>query len=277
MPRFLNKPFVKAVNTYTCKAKRYTVSRYKDIPKQLRGLRLKQIVALLPFTIHCGDYDKSPIGYRKKGGMFRVSWSKDSVEDNVDALDDDEKPRCSVAYDWLMSNNRSTYTDYVNNEENAIANNCTFNFYDYNQRQGIECALWPNLYPYSSWCDNNIDGKQSRLSSKVSYMIKVNFEIADYSINHELLHFHYDLWLWQTFSGAIASARQMKGSPNRVLETKALSSEYWRWQHRYLMDAAIQFGRPSPFITISLYESTFPFPPWLDNLRTTFYTNGKKR
>ena len=94
MPRFLNKPFIKAVNTYTCKAKRCTVPRYKDIPKQLRGLRLKQIVALLLLTIHCGECDKSPMGYRKKGGMFRISWSKDSVEDKIDAVDDDKKPSC---------------------------------------------------------------------------------------------------------------------------------------------------------------------------------------
>ena len=35
------------------------------------------------------------------------------------------------------------------------------------------------------------------------------------------------------------------------------------------MDVAIQFGRPSLFITTSPYEWTFPFPPWLDNLRVT--------
>ena len=33
------------------------------------------------------------------------------------------------------------------------------------------------------------------------------------------------------------------------------------------MDAALQFGRPSLFITVSPYEWTFPFPPWLENLR----------
>ena len=33
------------------------------------------------------------------------------------------------------------------------------------------------------------------------------------------------------------------------------------------MDATLQFGNPSLFITISPYEWTFPFPPWLENLR----------
>ena len=85
---------------------------------------------------------------------------------------------------------------------------------------------------------------------------------------YDLLHFHYDLWLWQTVSGAIACARKLKCSPNRALEAKTFSSEYWKWQHRYLMDAVEQFGPPSLFVTILPFEWTFPCPPWLENLRT---------
>ena len=267
-PSFMNTPVLKSVKTCTCKAKRYLVPRYKNIPKQLRRLSLKQIVALRPLTIHCEDYGKSPKGYRKKGSMFRVSWSTESVCDKIAALPDNEQPKCQTAYDWLMSNDRSMYKKYVTDRERAISENQKFNFYDYTQRKGIECALWPNLYPYSDWCDSTLDGKESRLSFKVSYMIKVNFEIADYGINHELLHFHYDLWLWQTVGGAIACARKMKCSPNKALEAKTFSTEYWRWQHRFLMDATLQFGNPSLFITISPFEWTFHFPPWIENLRT---------
>lgn len=98
-------------------------------------------------------------------------------------------------------------------------------------------------------------------------MVKLNSEIGDCSLNHELLDFHYDLWLWQTVSGAIASARRLKCSPNRALETKSFSSEYWRWQHRFLLSAVTQFSRPSLFLTISPFEWNFPFRPWLDELR----------
>lgn len=42
-------------------------------------------------------------------------------------------------------------------------------------------------------------------------MIKANSEIANYSMNHS----HYDLSLWQT-------GRQIRCSPNKALETKAL-------------------------------------------------------
>ena len=53
-----------------------------------------------------------------------------------------------------------------------------------------------------------------------------------------------------------------------TLEANKFSSEYWKWQHRYFMDAVEQFGPPSLFITISPVEWTFPSPPWLDNLRS---------
>ena len=123
-----------------------------------------------------------------------------------------------------------------------------------------------NLYSFEDWCETSLDGRDSRLSSKVSFMHKVMSEIADYSMDYELLQFHYDLWLWQTVTRAIAAGRKMKCSPNRALETKSFSSEFWRWQHRYLLDAIAQFGPPSLFITISPYEWSFPFPEWLEEL-----------
>ena len=98
-------------------------------------------------------------------------------------------------------------------------------------------------------------------------MHKVMSEIADYSLDYDLLQFRYYLWLWQTVTGAIAAGRKMKCSPNPALETKAFSSEFWCWQHRYLLDAVTQFGAPSLFVTILPYEWSFPFPQWLEDLR----------
>jgi hypothetical protein len=56
-------------------------------------------------------------------------------------------------------------------------------------------------------------------------------------------------------------------SPARSLETKPFSVEYWKWQHRFLLDAVLQYGPPSIFLTISPYEWSFPVPPWLASLR----------
>lgn len=42
---------------------------------------------------------------------------------------------------------------------------------------------------------------------------------------------------------------------------------FWRWQHRLLIDAVRQFGYPSIFVTISPFEWSFPWPPWIEQLR----------
>ena len=56
-------------------------------------------------------------------------------------------------------------------------------------------------------------------------------------------------------------------SPAKSLETKCFSSEYLKSQHRFLLDAMLQFGPPSVFFTISNYEWSFPIPPWLSQLQ----------
>ena len=98
-------------------------------------------------------------------------------------------------------------------------------------------------------------------------MAKIASPVSDYAMNYDLLHYHYDCWLFKTITGAINSAKQAQCSPTTVLEAKTFSHQYWMIQHRYLIDAVRQFGFPSMFITISLFEWTFPFPPWLEHLR----------
>ena len=66
-------------------------------------------------------------------------------------------------------------------------------------------------------------------------------------------------------SGAISSARHFDTSAATSLSTKTFSVDYWRWHHRYLVDAVSQYGFPDVFITISPYEWTFPTPKWLQN------------
>ena len=113
----------------------------------------------------------------------------------------------------------------------------------------------------------NRSRRGSHLSSKVTVMKKVRSWIADYSLTFELQHFHYDLLLFKTVSGAVSVRRNWFCSPAKSLETKSFSTEYWRWQLRFLLDAVRQFGPPSAFITISPLEWSFPFLPWMENLR----------
>ena len=103
---------------------------------------------------------------------------------------------------------------------------------------------------------------------KVSFHTKLLSEILDYALHYDLLQFQYDRWLYKTVSGAINTARFLKCSPARSLDTKTFSATYWQWQHRYLLDAVQQFGLPDIFITLSPFEWSFPFPQWLQDIRS---------
>ncbi len=89
--------------------------------------------------------------------------------------------------------------------EEIIAEGTSLNLFNFSDNQGIEYALWPNLYPFSTWCESNISDSGSRLSMKVSFDTKLLSEILDYALHYDLLQFQYD----------------------RSLDTKTFSATYW--------------------------------------------------
>ncbi len=103
---------------------------------------------------------------------------------------------------------------------------------------------------------------------KVSFHTKLLSEILDYALHYDLLQFQYDRWLYKTVSGAINTARFLKCSPARFLDTKTFSATYWQWQRRYLLHAVQQFGLPDIFITLSPFQWSFPLPQWLQDIRS---------
>jgi hypothetical protein len=201
--------------------------------------------------------------------MIKLTPSQ-NVLDKIAALEDEsDRDKCFGAYSFLMTSTRSKYAFFVNLQEQLIANGGYLSTFDLEKTIGIECTLWPNLYPYTDWCESNISGKHSRHSVKVSFMTKVTSEILDYSLHFDLMQFHYDRWLYKVISGAINTARFSNCSPARALDSKHFSVTYWQWQHRYLLDAVEQFGLPDVFVTLSPYEWSFPFPEWLKYIRNT--------
>ena len=44
-------------------------------------------------------------------------------------------------------------------------------------------------------------------------MTKMGSSVLDYSVNYELLHYHYDRWLFKTITGAVNSAKKKHCSP----------------------------------------------------------------
>jgi hypothetical protein len=251
-----------------CKQDRYVVPKYDDIPQQLVCLTSSDVQVLRPFYFKFDHYERHAHGYRVKCCPMRLKICHESVVEKINNLTDaTAKNRCQVAYDYLMLSEESSYSHFVHLRESLLARNESLNLFNFIETQGIECALWPNLYPFTNWCESKITDSGSRRSSKVSFNTKVFSEIVDYALHFDLLQFQYDRWLYKTVSGAVNTARILKCSPARSLDTKLFSATYWQWQHRFVLDAVHQFGLPDVFITISPFEWSFPFPKWLDHIR----------
>lgn len=141
-----------------------------------------------------------------------------------------------------------------------------YEIYSSPRYRGVECALWPALYLRTSLCESVLEGQNNRASSKISYMHKVFSPVVDFAINHDILQYQYDRWLFKTITGAVNASKASGCSPNRSLENKSFSKTFWQHQHLFLIDAVHQYGFPSLFITISPYEWTFPFPPFIEEI-----------
>ena len=265
---FTKRPKNKKSRKCACLDSRYIVPRIKEIPPSLLSLTPDDINILRPFYLYLEETQQQSHGYQVKCCPIKLRTSQQSIEEKInDITDTTQKLRCQNAYDYLMASDTSAYSHFVQLRDKVLDENTSLNLFNFKQTEGIECALWPNLYPFTTWCDSKFSDGGSRLSSKVSFNFKLFSEILDYSLDFHLLQFQYDRWLYKTVSGAINTARVLKCSPARSLDTKSFSATYWQWQHRYLLDAVDQFGLPDIFITLSPYEWSFPFPQWLHDIR----------
>ena len=69
-----------------------------------------------------------------------------------------------------MAHEQSAYAKFVNLRETSIEGSKKFNVYDFTQNVGVECALWPNLYPHLSFCETFLNGQQNRASTKIAFV-----------------------------------------------------------------------------------------------------------
>lgn len=247
-----------------CHTRRYIVSQINQIPIVFQNLSIQNVITLRPFDLDCGVYKRKQHGYRVKTGIIKLTVSPNSVMQRIRQLtNDDDMQRCKQAYQYLMTAENSHYSHFVNLREELVQANDNIITFDYISTSGIECALWPNLYPFSSWCESIISGESSGLSMKKSFCSKLFSLILDYGLNFELLQWQYDRSMYKVVRGAINTACVSSCSPARALDCKPFSPTYWQWKHRYLLDAVSQFGFPDIFLTISPLEWSFPFPDWV--------------
>ena len=169
-----------------------------------------------------------------------------------------------------MARRQSSYRTFIDMQRNYARKPFLYEIFSVTEYEGIECALWPTLYHSTTICESTIKGQSNRASGQISYMHKVLSPVQDFSINFDLLQYQYDCWLFKTITGAINSSKFFGCSPNTAPQDKCFSATYWNWQHLYLIDAVRQYGFPSFFISISPYEWTFPWPPFLKQLREQY-------
>ena len=171
---------------------------------------------------------------------------------------------------------------------------------------GLECALWPHLYPRVEMCetfvrrqdarrlareaadaasssdstsssdDDEVRGfaarmkasSKTRQSLKASFLAKVMSPVIGYGCDHQLAQYVWDLWLWTALGGAKnASGVSMR----HALRGKTFSPEYWKTYHAALVDLQRQLGFPSLFITLSPFEWSTPYHVWIeDELKKAF-------
>ena len=212
-------------------------------------------------------------GYRQRTGPFRVSWCRTLVRDTIeDVADQDRRDRLFDAYFDLLNSAESSYSQFVRMQLRGERKPFLYEIFSSPRYRGIECALWPILYYRTALCESVLEGQNNRASGKISYMHKLLSPVPDYAINYDILQYQYDRWLFKTITVAVNASKASGCSRNRSLENKSFSKTFWVHQHLFLIDAVHQYGFPSVFITISPYEWTFPFPPFIEQIRDI---NGK--
>ena len=245
-----------------CKGSSYTVPKRRLIPVPLSNLTKDDNDILRIYKIDIGKKTIALAGHRIKKGAFELRYREDTVSDRINAVTDDaRRTRLRSAYDFLKGNRQSHYKRYLSIQSVQPAES-KIKFWDVYHMPGIECALWPSLYPFSTWCETLLEG--SKASILHSFRAKLLSDITSYNNDFELLQFHYDRWLYKTISGAVSVGKGFTCSPLRALEDKHFTAGYWKWQNRYLVDACLQFGYPTLFITMSPYEWDFPKSLWIE-------------
>lgn len=112
-----------------------------------------------------------------------------------------------------MAKRNCSYKKFIEMHRSHVREPWIFELFSHRAFHGVETALWRHLFLNNSLCESLIDGQQSRRSTKVSFMTKMGSSVLDYSVNYELLHYHYDRWLFKTITGAVNSAKKGYCSP----------------------------------------------------------------
>ena len=90
-------------------------------------------------------------------------------------------------YGFLMFSTESTFADFE--KERRENTGSAMLSYAFTMRPTLECALFPDLFPFSFWCDKVVQ-VGSHLSVKESLCAKMSSAMIDYAADHRLHQYH---------------------------------------------------------------------------------------
>ena len=162
-PNFMEKNPVKSTRDRVCSSNCYVVPGFNSIPEALRQLTKENIRALRPFDLDCGVYERESHGYCVKTVMIALKACNIPIEQKIESIvNDSDCQKCLHAYQYLMNSEDFCYSHFVLLREQLLQNSTLLNPFDLDKMKGIEYPLWPNLSPYTDWCESMISGATTR-------------------------------------------------------------------------------------------------------------------
>lgn len=109
LPSFPNRKCSVPKSSCSCGSQRYSVPSDDQVPVLLFDMTEDEVRILRPFDIHCGE-SRRQYRYKQRTGAFRVSWSKQRVEEKIHSIADlHEQGRylCTIAHQCVKPSSRA--------------------------------------------------------------------------------------------------------------------------------------------------------------------------
>lgn len=168
----------------------YYVPTVHNYPMVLMRLSPEQVNARRPLHLFQGAVQHGQYGFRRHVEISKLKWAPTSVTDKIEKLPEEIRDHTFAAYNILMSSKVSSYRQFVQDHQEALATGDVGSFLSHTiqLKKYLECALWPNLYPTSKGSDTAIYGRHTgKKSVKQAYFAKVCSRVLDYALRFDLL------------------------------------------------------------------------------------------
>ena len=138
------------------------------IPQELQNMTMDVLWALRPLEPDVGLPAFAKHGYRVHTDMIRFWWRPQTVQEQVQSLQDErDRAAAQAAYRYLMNSADSSYGHFVQMHERFLRRHRASLTGEADDRllrlprraleeEGLECAVWPHLYPRTSMCETYI-------------------------------------------------------------------------------------------------------------------------